>query len=316
MATVNIVHNCIPSDFTCPPGLPDLGNWFYPWGWKLVRMMINRIFLPRVNSLRSREGLIQDTDVMTQTWAAERLNLLAVSPSICNRPKDWMNAIKCADFWTRLKRTGKKYGRKDLMHSLLEVLHRSTLLSAAWCCPTLQRYERRWASGKKRLKCLNAEQLYSTWDDLSAFERNKMCSWWTVHPMRKCSHDVLQLFIMVAQEQPNQVCWQENHRYCGSHADQTFWGLNLNDWGLRVTPFKENHLLHRNLQGYSFCSEGFDHAKKATAIGQTMVEKMESKSNSARWENIYVTTVSRFEQQPSHDRAKKPPGQPQPRWAS
>jgi len=69
--------------------LPDLGNWFYPWGWKLVRMMINRIFLPRVNSLRSREGLIKDTDVMTQTWAAERLNLLAVSQSICNRPKDW-----------------------------------------------------------------------------------------------------------------------------------------------------------------------------------------------------------------------------------
>jgi UDP:flavonoid glycosyltransferase YjiC (YdhE family) len=89
MATVNVVHNCIPSDYTCPPGLPDLGKWFYPWGWKLVKMMINRIFLPRVNALRSREGLRPDTDVMSQTWAAERLNLLAVSPSICNRPKDW-----------------------------------------------------------------------------------------------------------------------------------------------------------------------------------------------------------------------------------
>ena len=68
MATVNIVHNCLPSRFICPPGLPDFGKWFYPLGWRLVRTMINRIFLPRVNKLRSREGLIPDTDVMNQTW--------------------------------------------------------------------------------------------------------------------------------------------------------------------------------------------------------------------------------------------------------
>ena len=34
MATVNIVHNCLPSRFICPPGLPDFGKWFYPRGWK------------------------------------------------------------------------------------------------------------------------------------------------------------------------------------------------------------------------------------------------------------------------------------------
>jgi UDP:flavonoid glycosyltransferase YjiC (YdhE family) len=89
MATVNIVHNCLPSRFICPPGLPDFGKWSYPLGWKLVRTMINRIFLPRVNKLRSREGLIPDTDVMNQTWAAEKLNLIAVSRFICDRPDDW-----------------------------------------------------------------------------------------------------------------------------------------------------------------------------------------------------------------------------------
>jgi UDP:flavonoid glycosyltransferase YjiC (YdhE family) len=89
MATVNIVHNCLPSRLICPPGLPDFGNWFYPLGWKLVRTMINRIFLPRVNKLRSQEGLIPDTDVMNQTWSAEKLNLLAVSRFICDRPDDW-----------------------------------------------------------------------------------------------------------------------------------------------------------------------------------------------------------------------------------
>jgi UDP:flavonoid glycosyltransferase YjiC (YdhE family) len=89
MATLNVVHICLPSAYICPPGLPDLGKWFYPLGWVLVRKMINRIFLPRVNALRLREGLPPDRDVMAQTWASERLNLIAVSPHICNAPKDW-----------------------------------------------------------------------------------------------------------------------------------------------------------------------------------------------------------------------------------
>ena len=87
--TVNIVHNCVPSREIQPPGLPGLGRWTYPLGWALVRKMAGRIFLPRVNALRTREGLAPDRDVMTQTWAAERLNLIAVSPAICRRPADW-----------------------------------------------------------------------------------------------------------------------------------------------------------------------------------------------------------------------------------
>ena len=46
MATVNVVHNCLPSSQIQPPGLPNLGSWSYRLGWKLVRMMVNRIFLP------------------------------------------------------------------------------------------------------------------------------------------------------------------------------------------------------------------------------------------------------------------------------
>ena len=89
MATINIVHNCLPSSQICPPGLPDLGRWSYGLGWKLVRFMVNRIFLPRVNALRTREGLRPNTDVMSQTWAADKLNLIAVSPQICQKPSDW-----------------------------------------------------------------------------------------------------------------------------------------------------------------------------------------------------------------------------------
>ena len=89
LAKVNVVHNCLPSSEICPPGLPDLGKWSYPLGWKLVRAMVNKIFLPRINALRKREGLDPDVDVMGQSWVSDTLNLVAVSPNICQSPADW-----------------------------------------------------------------------------------------------------------------------------------------------------------------------------------------------------------------------------------
>jgi sterol 3beta-glucosyltransferase len=89
IATLTVVHNCIPSRFISPPGLPDLGRWSYPFGWRLIRTAVNRVFLPRANALRRREGLCAQKDVLSETWAAERLNLIAVSQHICKRPPDW-----------------------------------------------------------------------------------------------------------------------------------------------------------------------------------------------------------------------------------
>lgn len=89
VATLNIVHNCIPSAHIKPPGVPDLGAWAYPLVWRLSRALVNRVFLPRVNALRRANGLAPDRDVMRDTWAADRLNLVAVSPTICARPPDW-----------------------------------------------------------------------------------------------------------------------------------------------------------------------------------------------------------------------------------
>jgi UDP:flavonoid glycosyltransferase YjiC (YdhE family) len=89
VATLHVVHNTLPSRTTCPPGMPDLGPWMSPLGWRLARAMVNRIFLPRVNRLRLREGLGPERDVMTGAWVSDRLNLVAVSPRICQRPPDW-----------------------------------------------------------------------------------------------------------------------------------------------------------------------------------------------------------------------------------
>ncbi len=88
-ATLQIVHNCVPTVTRQAPGLPDLGTWSHRWGWRLAQSIVNRIFLPRYNGQRRRLGLAPLGDTMTQAWASSRLNLLAVSPSICNRPNDW-----------------------------------------------------------------------------------------------------------------------------------------------------------------------------------------------------------------------------------
>ncbi len=89
MVTLNIVYNCQPSKYICPPGFPDLGKWSYKIGWSLVAYMLNKIFLPRINSLRAKEGLNLHKNVMLQTWASDRLNLIAVSSNICQLPSDW-----------------------------------------------------------------------------------------------------------------------------------------------------------------------------------------------------------------------------------
>jgi len=88
-ASLAIVHNCVPTRTQQAPGLPDLGKWSYRIGWMLAQTIVNRIFLPRYNGQRERFGLPPLKDTMTQAWTSQRLNLLAVSPSICQRPSDW-----------------------------------------------------------------------------------------------------------------------------------------------------------------------------------------------------------------------------------
>ena len=89
MATITLAHNAIPSAHTRPYGCPNVGRWATPLLWKLAQAILNRGFLPKVNDLRERQGLARDRDVLTQTWVSERLNLVAVSPALCERPSDW-----------------------------------------------------------------------------------------------------------------------------------------------------------------------------------------------------------------------------------
>lgn len=170
VATVNIVHNCLPSSSICPPGLPDLGKWFYPLGWKIVRMAVNRIFLPRVNALRRREGLAPDEDVMTQTWASSRLNLIAVSRHICRTPGDWGPQHHVCGF-LRPPATLGVDALPDGLNGFLEQGSPPVYITFGSMMPNSFEYIREtaglWLEATQRAGCRAVIQL--PWEDLSAF---------------------------------------------------------------------------------------------------------------------------------------------------
>jgi sterol 3beta-glucosyltransferase len=88
-ATVTLAHNAVPSAHAQPYGFANVGRWATPLWWTLAQALMNRAFLPQINALRKQQGLAPDRDVLTQTWASDRLNLVAVSPVLCERPSDW-----------------------------------------------------------------------------------------------------------------------------------------------------------------------------------------------------------------------------------
>lgn len=100
-ATVHIAPECLPSLEFCPTGIPDLGRWMRPFAWWLVARLIDRVFLRRTNALRARAGLPPDRDTIRETWVSDRLNLVAISPTLCAAPADWKGRYEVCGFFDR-----------------------------------------------------------------------------------------------------------------------------------------------------------------------------------------------------------------------
>jgi UDP:flavonoid glycosyltransferase YjiC (YdhE family) len=87
--TVQFAHMLIPSRYIHPAGTPRLGEWGNAIGWKLARLALNVTLLRDVNRFRSRVGLPPVGDLMNDGWPSHRLNLIASSPALIDRPPDW-----------------------------------------------------------------------------------------------------------------------------------------------------------------------------------------------------------------------------------
>ena len=134
-------------------------------------MMVNRIFLPRVNALREKEGLVPDGDVMTQTWASERLNLVAVSPSICDMPPDWSAQNKVCGFLnqpTGLNTEELPAGLEPFLAAGEPPVYFTFGSMMIHDLPYLKEAAALWMQTVRNVKCRAVFQL--PWNDLSAFE--------------------------------------------------------------------------------------------------------------------------------------------------
>lgn len=97
--TVVLNHASLPSRHLTPIGIPNLGNWLNPFWWKIVDLVVNLTLRPSVNTLRQREGLSPFKSILNHGWDSKLLNLIAVSPTICQKPPDWEDHHQVCGFF-------------------------------------------------------------------------------------------------------------------------------------------------------------------------------------------------------------------------
>lgn len=96
--TVTLNQGAIPSRFTAPNPFPNLGRWFNPLLWWLVRHFLGTIVVPYANELRVKHGAAPLSSFL-DIWESPLLNLIAVSPQLCHRPDDWPDNRQITGFF-------------------------------------------------------------------------------------------------------------------------------------------------------------------------------------------------------------------------
>jgi UDP:flavonoid glycosyltransferase YjiC (YdhE family) len=109
----------LPSSSYSPPGVPALGRALNSLFWKIGGIVMNKMFLPRINTMRRAEGLPQLRNVTGEAFLSPRLNLVASSPTLVPAPPDWSDTIQqCGSF--ELPGHGEQPQLPELLRRFLE----------------------------------------------------------------------------------------------------------------------------------------------------------------------------------------------------
>src|SRR5262249_16700233 len=87
--SVTLAHTSIPSMYLPPTNMPNLGGLSNKFLWWLTRSVLNKNLKPIIDQCRAKHMLAPASDLLTEIWASRLLNLIAVSPVICESKKDW-----------------------------------------------------------------------------------------------------------------------------------------------------------------------------------------------------------------------------------
>ncbi len=88
-----------PSRYYMAGGGPDLGSLVNRFLWFIGEFLIDRLFAPDINRLRSREGIDPIRRVIGEVWSSPILDLVEISPTLFPRPDDWPSHVRVPGFF-------------------------------------------------------------------------------------------------------------------------------------------------------------------------------------------------------------------------
>jgi len=95
--TVTLNHSGLETAYAPPMPFPDLGRFVNKLFWKLGMKLVKGRFTPAINRLRVAEGA-PPVDDFREVWESRLMNLLAVSPSLCDMRPDWPESCRICGF--------------------------------------------------------------------------------------------------------------------------------------------------------------------------------------------------------------------------
>jgi UDP:flavonoid glycosyltransferase YjiC (YdhE family) len=95
---VMLAHFGIPTQYEPPHGMPNLGKWANKIFWRLMGVVLNLALKSHIDKLRVEHGLKPCNDVFTDIWTSQKLNLVAVSNTLCPRQIDWPDSYQICGF--------------------------------------------------------------------------------------------------------------------------------------------------------------------------------------------------------------------------
>jgi UDP:flavonoid glycosyltransferase YjiC (YdhE family) len=95
---VQLAHGFVRSRHYPPHGLPVPFRWLNRVAWRLAERVTDGLLLERINRMRRSLQLPPHRHVISENWLARELNLVAVSPTLCQRAPDWPRSMVVTGF--------------------------------------------------------------------------------------------------------------------------------------------------------------------------------------------------------------------------
>jgi sterol 3beta-glucosyltransferase len=117
--TVMLNHIGVPSKHIAFYYASDLGKWINPLGWSLYQVLVDKVFGPEINKLRTKVNLPPVKKIANTIWTSHQLNLIAVSAAFCRQQADWPAYQQVCGFF-RLPDKLEKWTMPDSLKQFLD----------------------------------------------------------------------------------------------------------------------------------------------------------------------------------------------------